>query len=221
MSLWTILERHGAALALGLQTTIELCLIIWVISLVLGSILGILSHQFPRTFGGLVIMAAVLVGGIPPIVFLFWLYYPAQAIAGINVPPFATAAVGLSAIGVVLVADLIRQTFTHFPKHYVTAARVLGVSNNRIIMKIILPIAIRSAFPTLLLVIVTLFQMTFFAAFLSVPELFRVAQQVNSIAYRPVEIYTALALFCLAVSVPIHILAAILKSRWAADLSER
>jgi polar amino acid transport system permease protein len=221
MSLWTILDRHGAEFAFGLQTTVELCLIVWISSLVFGSILGVLSQRFPRSVGGIIVATAVLLGGIPPIVFLFWLYYPAQAIVGVSVPPFPTAAIGLSAIGVTLVADLVRQTFSHFPKHYITAARVLGVPNARIITKIVFPIAMRSAFPTLLLIIVTLFQMTFFAAFLSVPELFRVAQQVNSIAYRPVEIYTALAAFCLIVSVPIHILAAYLKSRWAADLSDR
>jgi polar amino acid transport system permease protein len=62
---------------------------------------------------------------------------------------------------------------------------------------------------------------TLFASLISVEEIFRVSQRINSTIYRPVEIYTALALFFLMVCLPINLLAAYLKKRYTRDLSER
>jgi len=64
-------------------------------------------------------------------------------------------------------------------------------------------------------------QATLFASLISVEEIFRVSQRINSTIYRPVEIYTALALFFLAVCLPINLAAAYLKKRYTRDLSER
>jgi ABC-type amino acid transport system permease subunit len=64
-------------------------------------------------------------------------------------------------------------------------------------------------------------QATIFASLISVGEIFRVAQRINSEVYRPVEIYTALALFFLAVCLPLHGLAQYLKKRYTRNLSER
>jgi ABC-type amino acid transport system permease subunit len=62
---------------------------------------------------------------------------------------------------------------------------------------------------------------TLFASLISVEEIFRVAQRINSTIYRPIEIYTALALFFLMVCLPINLLASYLKRRYTRDLSER
>jgi ABC-type amino acid transport system permease subunit len=62
---------------------------------------------------------------------------------------------------------------------------------------------------------------TLFASLISVEEIFRVSQRINSTIYRPVEIYTALAFFFLLVCLPINLGAYYLKRRYTRDLSER
>ena len=62
---------------------------------------------------------------------------------------------------------------------------------------------------------------TLFASLISVEEIFRVSQRINSTIYRPVEIYTALAFFFLLVCLPINLTAAYLKKRYTRDFSER
>ena len=62
---------------------------------------------------------------------------------------------------------------------------------------------------------------TLFASLISVEELFRVSQRINSTIYRPIEIYTALALFFLVVCLPINLFAVYLKRYYTRDLSER
>jgi ABC-type amino acid transport system permease subunit len=54
-----------------------------------------------------------------------------------------------------------------------------------------------------------------------VEEIFRVAQRINAQIYRPIEIYTALGVFFLAVCVPVNIAALYFKARFTRDTSER
>jgi ABC-type amino acid transport system permease subunit len=59
-----------------------------------------------------------------------------------------------------------------------------------------------------------------FASLISVEEIFRVSQRINSLEYKPVEIYTALALFFLSISLPVNALALWLRSRFTRNISE-
>jgi len=68
---------------------------------------------------------------------------------------------------------------------------------------------------------VNMLQATLFASLISVNEIFRVAQQINSQIYRPVEIYTALGLLFLAICLPLNGLALWLKAKYTRDNSER
>ena len=68
---------------------------------------------------------------------------------------------------------------------------------------------------------VVMLHATLFASLISVEEIFRVAQRINSSIYRPVEIYTALACFFLLVCLPINLLAVHLKNTYTRDMSER
>ena len=56
------------------------------------------------------------------------------------------------------------------------------------------PIVLRQMIPGLLMIQVTMLQSTLFASLISVDEIFRVAQRINAVVYRPIEVYTALGL---------------------------
>jgi ABC-type amino acid transport system permease subunit len=68
---------------------------------------------------------------------------------------------------------------------------------------------------------ITMLQATLFASLISVDEIFRVAQQVNSLVYKPVEIYSMLAVLFIAICAPLHLLANFLKNKFTRNLSER
>jgi ABC-type amino acid transport system permease subunit len=72
----------------------------------------------------------------------------------------------------------------------------------------------------LLAVQVAMLQMTLFASLISVEELFRVAQRINSTIHKPIEIYTALAMFFIIICVPAYILAFYLRQKYTRDISE-
>jgi polar amino acid transport system permease protein len=205
----------------GLWVTVRLCLLIWPMGIVAGTLLGAAGAHWRTLVGVPSRIASFVLSGVPIIVFLFWLHYPFQYLLGVTIKPFYTATAALSIVNTFLVADLIRTAILEFPDQYVMAAKVCGLSHQETVLRIQLPIISRQVIPNLLFVQIGMLQATLFASLISVEEVFRVAQQINSEVYRPVEIYTALALFFLAVCLPLHGLAQFLRARYTRNLSER
>lgn len=205
----------------GLAVTVKLCLLIWPIGIVGGTLLGIAGARWKIAVGIPSKGVSFVLSGIPILVFLFWLHYPLQAMLNVVIDPFYTATAALSVVNALLVADLVRGVLNDFPKQYMMAAKVCGLTNRQVVTKIQLPLVFRQVIPSLLYIQVAMLQSTLFASLISVDEIFRVAQRINSEVYRPVEIYTSLALLFLAVCLPLHGLAGWLKNRYTRDLSEQ
>jgi ABC-type amino acid transport system permease subunit len=135
--------------------------------------------------------------------------------------PFYTAAFTLSIVSIFTTGEMVRQAVRDFPQQYLIAAKVSGLSRRDQILSIQLPLLFRQLLPNYLTMQVAMLHATLFASLISVEEIFRVAQRINSTIYKPVEIYTALGVFFLAVCLPINGLAAYLKHRYTRDMSER
>lgn len=216
-----ILITYFPAFVDGLSVTMALCAIIWTVGILGGSALGVAAAQYPEEFGWPVRCAAFFVQSMPLLVLLFWLHYPAQAVFNVVIDPFITAAFTFTLVNTLGVAELIRGAIVDFPKQYLTAAKVTGLDTKTTILKIQLPLLFREVLPPLLILQVTMLHCTLFASLISVEEIFRVAQRINAQIYKPVEIYTALGLFFVAVCIPITLAAAWLKHKFTRDVSER
>ena len=221
MSFNQIIAQYSEAMLGGLMVTLRLSVIVWAFGIILGSILGALGAQYRRVFGIPSKIVSVALAGIPVLVLLFWMHYPFQSFLGVIIEPFVTAALTLSIVNIALVADHIRVVIGDFPRQYLDAAKVCGVRRKDTIFRIQLPILMRQIIPGLLMIQVSVFQMTIFASLISVDEVFRVSQRINAQIYKPVEIYTMLALFFVVACVPLHLLAHWLKANFTRDYSER
>ena len=221
MSVLDILLKYQSALVGGLATTFKLALLIWIVGLSGGAMLGSLGAKWKVGIGIPSRILAFTLSGMPILVFLFWFHYPLQTILGVVVDPFITAAATLSIINIFAVADVIRGVLSDFPRQYVTAGLVCGMTQSEILLHIQLPIIFRQTVPVLLMIQVNMLQATLFASLISVNEIFRVAQQINAQIYRPVEIYTALGILFLAICLPMNGLALWLKTRYTRDFSEK
>ncbi len=221
MSVFDILITYQSAFANGLLTTFQLALMIWLIGLTGGSLLGSIGARWKIFVGIPSRVISFTLSGVPILVFLFWLHYPLQQLLGVVIDPFITAALTLSIINVFAVADVIRGVLLDFPSQYIIAGKVCGMTSSQILVHIQLPIVLRQTVPVLLMIQVNMLQATLFASLISVNEIFRVAQQINSHIYKPVEVYTALGLLFLAICLPLNGLALWLKAKFTRDFSER
>ena len=221
MTVFDILNTYKAAFWSGFLVTIELVLIIWCLGIFIGSIIGILGSKFEIAVGIPSRIFSFFLSGIPILVFLFWMHYPLQSILNVVIDPFYTAAAALTILNIFTVADIVRNILIDFPEQYLIAAKVCGVSQYKTFTKIQFPIIFRQILPGLLTQQVYMLQATLFASLISVDEIFRTAQRINAQIYKPVEIYTALAVFFLIICLPLNGLALLLKNKFTRNISER
>jgi len=215
-----IIVEYREAFLQGLLVTLELSLTIWTFGLIVGGFVGVVETKW-RTIGIVSRTVAFAISGVPVLVFLFWLHYPLQQVAGVVVNPFYTAALTLTIVNVFAVAGIVRHGIDELPSQYIETARVCGMPKSRIFRRIQLPMVLRYIIPPLLQTQVNMLHLTLFASLISVDEIFRMAQRVNAIVYKPVEVYSALGIFFLTVCLPINGVALYLQNKFSRDISEK
>ena len=221
MDVIQLIIQYQRAFIDGLRVTFELCGITWAVGICLGAALGTAAHRWRWVVGTPLRALAFLLAGIPFLVLLYWAHYPLQVSFEVIVDPFYSAVSVLSLLNVVAVAEICRVALDDFPTEYVLAAKVCGLTRAETFARIQFPLILRQILPSLLTLQVTMLQMTLFASLISVEEIFRVAQRINSVLFRPVEIYTALAVFFLLICLPLNGAALYLRHRFTRNVSER
>ncbi|MBI1979828.1 MAG: ABC transporter permease subunit [Elusimicrobia bacterium] len=221
MSILEILLRYREGFAEGLVVTLQLSIITWTGGLTLGTILGVLGHRWKHLVGSVLSAFAFLLSATPFLVLLYWAHFPLQTLLDVIIDPFYTAVSLLTLLNTIGVAAICRIALDDFPSEYILAAKACGLSPYHTVRHIQLPLILRQVVPNLLNLQVTMLQMTLFASLISVEELFRVSQRINSAIHKPVEIYTGLAIFFLLICLPLNGIAVWLKVRFTRNISER
>lgn len=210
-----ILTNYHDAFLGGLAVTFELLVLVSCIGIPLGVVVGVIGARMSRSLGSFVSGIHFLTSAIPVLVLLFWMHYPLQSMLRVAINPFWTSVFALGLINFVLTAELVRRELELLPKAYREAAKTLGLSKVKIARFVELPILVRHAIPQLLANQGKMLEYTLFASLISVPELFRVAQNVNAAVYRPVEVYSLLVLFFLIILGPLHLAVRYLEKKYA------
>jgi cystine transport system permease protein len=93
-----------------------------------------------------------------------------------------------------------RGALESVPKGQVEAGYCVGMNYLQIMMRIVLPQALRTAFPSLSNSLISMVKGTSMAATITVVEMFREAQIINAIYYEPLWLYMEAAflylMFC-------------------------
>jgi len=221
MNIFEIFTTYKEGFLQGLGVTLKLCLMIWFIGIVVGTAFGILSAKYNRSFGLITKIISIFISGVPVIVLLYWLYYPMQQQLQIDIPAFNIAVFAFSFVNVFMVADLVKNAIKDLPNQYLLAAKVSGLSEKTILTKIQIPLIFQQLLGPVLLVQISMLHNSIFASLINVDEIFRQIQRINAMVYKPIELYTALAMFFIIITVPLTLIAYYLKRKYAKDYSER
>jgi polar amino acid transport system permease protein len=211
--MFRLLERYQFALLSGALETLKICGIVWVSGLALGALLGLAAANSPKILGRLVHWITFLVTSIPALVILFWFHYPFQSLAGIVVDPFWTTIVVLSLINIMVVAEAVQVGVVAVPKEMRWTAKAAGLSDFETYTLILFPLGIRLALPSVIMAQVAVVHMSIFASLISVNELFRTVQTINGLEYQPVGSYSIVAIFFVAICLPLGLLGLFLRAR--------
>lgn len=215
-----LIIKYQSAWLGGLMITLLISSTAWFIGIVTGFIIGFTATRLRQLSITLSIISFSL-SAIPAIAFLYWAHYPLQSILGININPLFTTIWVLTTLNALAIAELVRSSIQRISKEFVEAAFVHNMSRQQATLKVELPLVIRHISSPLIGQQVIILHLTLFASLISVNELFRVAQRINSIEFDPVGIYTAVALIYFAISAPLMLLSRWLNMRFGRDFSER
>lgn len=219
MSVFDILVNYHATLLGGLWITLGLFGLSSLIGIAFGLLFGALGARYSAV-GTTVKIFSFALASIPLLVILFWFYYPFQTILHISLDPFTTALIALALVNTAAIAELIRGVLVEFPRQFIVVAQMSGLSPRQVFSKVQFPMLFRQVLPSFLTTQVFILQATLFASLIAVPEILRVAQNINAVIYKPIEIYTSLAVFFILTLAPINYFAYVLKRRFTRDFSE-
>jgi ABC-type amino acid transport system permease subunit len=221
MNSFQILWQFRDAFLGGLAVTFQLVLLTAIIGTCAGIALELFCSIAGHYFRFLVDGVAFGISAIPALVILFWLYYPAQSLLHISFSPFLTALIALSLINSFVVYRITADAVREFPKQYVATAQVCGLTPLQMVRYVHTPLLLRASLPRWIDQQVVILQTSVFASLISVDEVFRAAQRINSVTYQPVIIYTAMALLFLITAGSAMYVAKLLRARFYRDFSER
>ncbi len=213
--MWNVLINYHQLLLQGFLTTLKLLGSIILIGVPLGTLLGVIGGRHSPELGKIIKGARFVTKVVPVLVLLFWLHFPLQGLLGVVVDPFWTTIVALGLINMISTAHIVTTELELLPKAYREAGATLGMTKNQITKYIELPLLLRRVMPQLLLNQAAMLEYTLFASLISVPELFRVAQTINAMVYKPVAIYSLLVIFFLAILAPLHLTVSWFQKKYA------
>lgn len=129
----------------------------------------------------------------PPLVHFFWAFYALPVLLGVSLDPYAAAIIALSTQSGAFYAEVFRGGVVSIDRGQWEAGRALGMSPARVLRRIVLPQAARRMLPPFMERSFELIKTTALASTLAYADLLYGAMQVNSITFRPLEVYTVVA----------------------------
>jgi His/Glu/Gln/Arg/opine family amino acid ABC transporter permease subunit len=129
----------------------------------------------------------------PALVQLIWMYYCLPILTGINMSAAMSATLALAVNGAAYIAEIIRGGIQGVDRGQVEAARTLGLSYAQTMRKIVLPQAFRRMIPPFVNESVALLKFSSLVSVLGVADLTYQAQVLSTTTFRPIEIFTFIA----------------------------
>lgn len=139
----------------------------------------------------------------PLLVQLLWFYYALPILTGIEMNAITAAIATLSLYGGSFYAEVIRGGIVSIDAGQSEAGLALGLTPMKVMQRIVLPQAIKRMIPPLMNQSIIQFKNTSLVSVLAVPDLLYQGQLAATETYRPLEVYSVIAVIYFFVLVPL------------------
>jgi His/Glu/Gln/Arg/opine family amino acid ABC transporter permease subunit len=185
---WGILVQYKGLLLAGLLATLELCAVSIVLSLVLGTCVGVARSFLSAALSWMPATYTEFFRNIPPIVQFFFRYFA----VGLDV--FPAAVVGLSVFTSTYIAEIVRAGIRAIPRTQLEAARSAGMTTLQMIRHVVLPQALIRVIPPLGIEFINIVKNSAAAMTIGYTELTFQTQEIEAKTFRGFEAATAVTL---------------------------
>ena len=211
---------NGLRLLEGLWVSLRISLISVVISLTVGTLVGIVMTKKHPVIRFLTTLYLEVVRFMPQMVLLFIVFFGSTRVLGWDLDAEVSAVIVFSFWGIAEMSDLTRGALISIPKHQYESAEALGFSGKQVYLLIVIPQTLRRLIPLSINLITRMIKTTSLVMMIGVVEVLKVGQQIIE-ANRTASpnaafgVYAAVFLLYFLACWPIGLLAKRLERKWA------
>ncbi len=187
---FAVITDHWRFLVGGVGVTLLLAVLSGVTSLAAGLVIALLRLYGPRWLRPVVIFYIDSMRAIPVLVVLVWTFFALPIVAGITMPPFYAALLGLTVHLAAYAAEIVRAGIESIRPGQTRAAVALGMSPAQVLRRILLPQAIVRMLPAFGSLLSVTIKDTAIASVIAVTEFMRQSETVAGQSFQPIEVYT-------------------------------
>lgn len=190
-----LIDSFPKILVPGLLRTIPLTAA-FSIALVVAVVVALIQFADVKGLKQLCRLYIWVIRGTPLLVQLFVVFYGLPHV-GVVIDPFPAAIAVFSINEGAYAAEIIRAALESVPKGQREAGECVGMSYLQLMVRIILPQAMRTAFPSLSNALIAMVKDTSLASVVTVAEMMMATKQLNALYYEPLALYLETALIYL------------------------
>jgi len=191
---WDVIPNNIDFLMSGLQMTLIISATALVFAMIGGLLLALVDMSRYLAVRAIGLAVGEVIRNTPILVQLLWVYYVLPIVFNIRISSFAAILIGLSVYMAAFMSEVYRSGIQAVPKGHREAAQVLGLTPFQSFRRIVLPQAIRFTLPPLASNFVQLIKFSSLGAVISVTEITRRGMELSSSTFRPLEIFSFIAI---------------------------
>ena len=207
------LAEYLPLLAKGALVTVEVFVCALVVATLLGMVWALMRVSRMRALSRFSKALINIIRGIPILVQLFYIYFVFPEI-GIQLSAFEAGVIGLGFAYSCYMAEVFRAGIEAVDPGQVEAAQSLGMSRVLILWRVVLPQAFKIALPPYGNTCIMLLKDTSQTSIITVAELSFQGRLIASSTFKNTEIFTLVAVWYLAMCVPLILLVGRLEKKF-------
>ncbi len=211
---FAIVFDNASVLLRGCVVTLELTGVSLFLATLLGLAFGLGSLSRLPVIRWPCIGFVELFRAAPALIVLIWIYYALPVLIGLNLSSFVSAVLGLTLVQASYEAEIFRAGIEAIERGQIEAARSLGMSGGQTMRRIVLPQAVHIMIPPFVSTTAGLLKNSSLASVVAVYELLNQGTNLIQQSFRPLEVYTGVAVLYLAMILPITQVSRILELRF-------
>lgn len=190
---WDVIPNNLDFILSGLSQTLVICAYTLVLSVLGGLAIAMMDMSRHRVLRWIGMGVGEIIRNTPILVQILWVYYVLPMAFGINIDALPAAIIALSIYSSAFIAEAYRAGLQGVPVGQSEAAKVLGFGAWNTFSRIVFPQAVRLTLPAIAANFVQLIKYSSLASVISVGEITRRGMELSASAFRPLEIFTFIA----------------------------
>ena len=211
---------HRDMLLAGALGTLKIAAVAIMLGVVIGAVLAIMRMSGKPWLARPALWFTEFYRNTPPLVHFFWAFYGLPVLLGISLDPYVAAIIALSTQSGAFYAEVIRGGVVSIERGQWEGARAIGMTPAQVVRRVILPQATQRMLPPFLERSFELIKTTALASTLAYSDLMYQAMQINSITFRPLEVYTFVAAIFFTTLLSLSLLAHALETHLGRSTSQ-